>query len=317
MYICHIPETIAARRLLRSRVLELHALFSTIRDMPSQFVVLNIPLGNDYLDVLLARQNVLIAASMYHWPEAITVQSGLPWRDKLSGTSLNLSDGSTPLHRVAALRHALCTRLSESWQQHELEGRALERMIAAVVATPELHPDSQVQFDIDDHRQRLKLLGLNELPGLAAMAGTSWQLNEEAMQSMITDQLHARLWHDGTALLFELLPPRFQLRLLGDDLESCAALPLLEGENIIGRRRTTQPAEYRHTIVDDLVSHDHALIYCDHGDQMRLRDMSKNGTWLATPGQGEEYVHHEERQLQVGMKIRVGITRMRVERVEN
>lgn len=316
IYICHIPETISARRLLRSRALELHTLLSNTRDTQSQLVVLNIPLGHEYLDVLLARQNVLIAANMYHWPQAIRVPQGMPWREKLSGAVLNLPDGHSPLQHVAALRNALRIALRQSWQQSEIEARALERMIGAVVAMPELHPDSEVQLDIDDHQQRLKLLGLNELPGLVAMAGASWQLSESALHSMIVEQLHARLWHDGSKLLFELVSPRFQLRLLGDDLESCAALPLLEGENIIGRRRATQASEYRHSIADDLVSNDHALIYCEDGDQLRLRDMSKNGTWLAIPGESEEYIHHQEHMLQVGMKIRVGITRMRVERIE-
>ena len=316
IYICDIPETISARRLLRSRALELHTLLSNTRDTQLQLVVLNIPLGHEHLDVLLARQNVLIAASMYHWPQAISIPYGMPWREKLSGTVLNLPDGRSPLQHVAALRNAMRISLKQSWQQTQIESQALECMIGAVVAIPELHPDSEVQLDINDHQQRLKLLGLNELPGLAAMAGASWQLTESTLQAMITEHLHARLWHDGTALLFELARPRFQLRLLGDDLESCAALPLLEGENIIGRRRAMQPSEYRHSIADDLVSNDHALIYCEDGDQLRLCDMSKNGTWLTIPGEREEYIHHQEHLLQVGMKIRVGITRMRLERVE-
>ena len=93
IYICDIPETISARRLLRSRALELHTLLSNTRDTQLQLVVLNIPLGHEHLDVLLARQNVLIAASMYHWPQAISIPYGMPWREKLSGTVLNLPDG--------------------------------------------------------------------------------------------------------------------------------------------------------------------------------------------------------------------------------
>lgn len=316
IYIAAIPETIAARRLLRSRVIELRSLFHNPHDPAPQLIILNIPIGSDALDLLLLRPNGLIAAMLYDWKLPIIAQSGLPWFEKHSGLPLSHADGRTPLQRVAALRDALWLRLSQLLQADEPQLRTIERMIAAVVVMPELHANSQVQLDIDDHRQRLKLLGLNELPGLASMISSSAAIREATLQAIAAECLQARLWHNGDSFQFELAAPRFQLRLLGDDLESCAALPLLEGENIIGRRRSTQAAEYRHSIADDLVSSDHAMIYCDEGDQLRLRDMSKNGTWITIPGQGERYIHHEEQALQVGMKLRVGITRMRLERIE-
>lgn len=315
IYIAAIPETIAARRVLRSRVFELRGLLSNAHDTQPLLLILNIPAGKDSLDMLLVRPNVLVAAALYDWKQPIMAQSGMPWYEKHSGLPLSHADGRTPLQRVAALRDALWRQLSEGWRPGTPEGRLIERMIAAVVAVPELHADSQIRLEIDDHRQRLKLLGMNELPGLLAMIATDAQLSEQGLQSIARDYLHARLWHDGTGLLFELKPSRFHLRLLGDDMEAGAALPLIEGENMIGRRRATQPSEYRHSIADDLVSNDHALIYCDEGDQLRLRDISKNGTWLTLPEQGEEYIHHGERELRVGMRIRVGITRMRLERV--
>ena len=101
------------------------------------------------------------------------------------------------------------------------------------------------------------------------------------MRRIVGELFAGRLWHDGERLLFELAPGRFQLRLLPEGDRAEAVLPLIEGENVVGRRKTPRRYERRVTLSgDDLVSSDHARIVCGDDDRVALRDTSKNGTWI-------------------------------------
>jgi hypothetical protein len=48
---------------------------------------------------------------------------------------------------------------------------------------------------------------------------------------------------------------------------------------------------------------------------VRLRDTSKNGTWVTPPGAAEQRVRGEQ-AIGPGTLVRMGVTRMRLERVE-
>src|SRR5262249_8072107 len=93
-------------------------------------------------------------------------------------------------------------------------------------------------------------------------------------------------------------------------------VPLMEGDNIAGRRRSIQRFERRITLTgDDLISSDHAHLFCGDGDLVILSDTSKNGTWVTPPRGAEEWLHSAERAIGLGLVLRMGITRMRLERI--
>ncbi len=133
---------------------------------------------------------------------------------------------------------------------------------------------------------------MDELAGLLAMAHIGTQLDEAAMRAIVGELFDGQLWHDGSRFLFELAPGRFQLRRLAEDGQAESILPLMEGETTIGRRRVAQAQEARITLADDdLISSDHVRLLCGDGDQVILRDTSKNGTWVARPGEPEQHIH--------------------------
>jgi hypothetical protein len=179
-----------------------------------------------------------------------------------------------------------------------------------------MHAESRISLDVGEHRQWLKVLGLDELPGLAAMVQLGTQLAEEWIRLIVSEIFGGRPWHDGERLLFELAPGRFQLRLLAEGDRAEEVLPLIEGENLIGRRRQASGHEHRLTLAgDDLISSDHARIVCHGSDRVTLHDTSKNGTWVASQGGPEERLHGAERAIGPGTVLRMGVTRMRLEDV--
>ena len=56
-------------------------------------------------------------------------------------------------------------------------------------------------------------------------------------------------------------------------------------------------------------------LLCGDGDYVTLRDTSKNGTWVTPPGGAEERLHGVERAITLGAILRMGVTRMRLERI--
>ena len=127
----------------------------------------------------------------------------------------------------------------------------------------------------------------------------------------------------GARFVFDLAPARFQIRALaglpgeaGPGARGERVLPLLEGENVLGRRRSAQKYEHRLTLSgDELISADHALLSYGDEDRVTLRDSSKNGTWITPPGGVEERLRGE-RTIVPGTLLRVGATRLRLERRE-
>ena len=182
--------------------------------------------------------------------------------------------------------------------------------VAAIIITPALPPSSQIALDIEDHRQRVKVLEIGELAPLASMLQADAQLDLAAMQQ-IAAQLDARLWHDGERLLFEISLTPFALRVLSRD---SPPQPLLEGANIIGRRAAPLQQEYRLTITgDDTISADHAVLVCD-GERVVVRDTSTNGTLVRTSDGVETLLQHGEAALAPGSVLRTGETELRLER---
>src|SRR6185295_17596980 len=173
-------------------------------------------------------------------------------------------------------RDAVRTRLDQATEHLGGAGpgaHPFERTAGALICAPRMHPDSRIALDVGDHRQWLKVLGLDELPGLVSMLNTNVRLALESMRAIAADIFAGRLWHDGQGFLFDLAPCAFRLRLLGADGRTGEVLPLIEGENVIGRRRAPQGHEHRLTLAgDDLVSSDHAWITCEEGGRVLLRD---------------------------------------------
>ncbi|HEU5087283.1 MAG TPA: FHA domain-containing protein [Roseiflexaceae bacterium] len=313
IYVGVIPDHLHERRALRTRALDLRVRLRNTRDPSPALVLLNAyaPGCSGIASFVLARPQSLIVANMRAWPQPLGVRSAEPWIDLQTGSLLAESGGRSPFEHIAALRDAVREHLLLGMAENSPEARVVARAIAAVVCAPTLHPESQIQLDVDDHRNRLKVLGLDELAGLASMAGAGVHLSESVLHTILADMLGGRLWHDGNRLLFELAEPRFELVLLDDAGAVRATMTLLEGENVIGRRRTTRPHEYRITITsDDMISSDHALITCHHDDVVTLRDVSKNGTWVTLPGAAEVYLHEDEMTIRPGTRLRLGVTTM-------
>jgi hypothetical protein len=327
IYLGQAPAGATARRALRERALELHAALQATRAPAPTYALLNFAAdaGPDaarapqLVDLLLLRPNAAIVAVLRTNPDPIVVTPDGHWSDAITGATIRDQRGWSPLQVARAQRDIVRDRL----HQHTAAllglpagAQPFERMVGALICDPTTHPASRISLDVDDHRQWLKVLGLDELAGLAAMLRIGTQLSEEVMRRIVGELFGGRLWHDGERLLFELALGRFQLRVLAADDGQEAILPLIEGENVVGRRRTARRNERRVTLSgDDLISSDHAQIICDDDNQVTLRDTSKNGTWLTLPDGAEERLHGEARAIEPGALLRMGVTRMLLERV--
>jgi hypothetical protein len=316
IFIGQIPPTAAQRRALRALALDLRIRLRPPRDPLPTLILLNIAVeGVDPIDLLVARPNTLIIGALRSFDGPLTAELDGRWIDT-HGRSLH-RDGQSPLAAVGNQRDTLRARLVESLPPGIPAAQVITRMIAALICIPTLHPESQIAIDIEDHRALRKVLGLDELAGLAAMTSTATRISEHALHALIAEHLGGQLWHDGTRLLFELAPPPYRLRLIGDEPGQRPVLPLIEGENLIGRRRTARPHEHRLTIAgDDRISSDHAAIICTDDQRVILRDTSKNGTWFTLPNGPEAFLGNTERPIIPGTIIRMGETRMQLEAAE-
>ncbi|HET9221784.1 MAG TPA: FHA domain-containing protein, partial [Roseiflexaceae bacterium] len=275
------------------------------------------------VELLLLRPNAVFVGAIRAYPGPIEVTPEGRWIDLTTGAAIRDERGRSPLQVVRAQREAVrallqqeAGRLLDSSTGSEAEQLLFDRIVGALICAPTTHPESRISLDVDDHRQQLKILGLDELAGLAAMLRTGALLSEAVMRRIVAELFEGRLWLDGERLLFELAPGRFQLRVFGDDSRPESVATLMEGENIAGRRRSAQRYERRITLSgDDLISSDHARLLCGDGDHVTLRDTSKNGTWVTPPGGAEERLHGMERAITLGAMLRMGTTRMRLERI--
>jgi hypothetical protein len=269
--------------------------------------------------MLLLRPNAAIVGAVraYHGP--IESLPGGQWRRRDTGEPLREARDRTPIQHVKLQRDAVRAQLDAAAPRllgAPPDAHLFDRMAGALIIAPGTHAESRVSLEIGDHRQQIKLLGLDELPALAGMLRLGVQLPAPAIQSIVSELFGGRLWHDGARFLFELAAPRFQLRLLGDGTRPEKLLPLIEGENLLGRRRSAQHNEHRLTLAgDELISADHALITCGDDEWAALRDTSKNGTWITPPGGTEERVRGE-RTIFPGTLLRMGVTQARLERIE-
>jgi hypothetical protein len=333
IYLGQIPSTAAERIALRERALDLRASLRAGRrgraELETTYVLLNFALGagpaapgaESTIELLLLRPSAVLVGVVRAYPGPIEVTPEGRWTDLTTGSPIRDARGRTPLQLIRAQRDAVRARLEEQSARlldatagSEAGAPSFARIVGALICAPATHPESQISLDIDDHRQQLKVLGLDELAGLAAMLRTGVCLSEAAMRLIAGDLLGGRLWLDGERPLFELAPGRFQLRLLGDDSRPETVMPLIEGENIAGRRRSSQRYERRITLSgDDLISSDHARLLCGDSDPIIVRDTSKNGTWVTPPGGTEERLHGAQRAITPGTLLRMGVTRMRLE----
>jgi hypothetical protein len=322
IYLGSIPNTSARRRVLRELALELRARMHAARAAEPTTLLLNFRAGDgpaESIDLLLLRPRAAIVGAVRAYGGPIETLPNGQWRRRDTGAPLHEQRDRTPVQHVKLQRDAVRARLDAL--APELLGmaadeRPFDRMVGALIVVPTTHADSHVSLEITDHRQQLKVLGLDELPGLAGMVRLGVQLPDATVQAIVTEIFEGRLWHDGARFLFDLAPPRFQLRVLSEGARPEKLLPLIEGENVLGRRRSPQQHEHRLSLSgDELISADHALIVCGDDEWVALRDTSKNGTWITPPDGTEERVRGE-RTIFPGTLLRMGMTRARLERID-
>lgn len=320
LYIGQIPTSAAERRALRSLALDLRARFGAARGLDPTVVVLQAaPADMAPIDLLLLGPHAALAGVVRAYRGPLLAQPGGRWAYADSGAAIAEPGGLSPTQLAGAQRDQLREWLCEA--APTLPGlpsgaEIFGHMVAALICAPVLHPDSRISLDIAEHRRQIKVLGLDELPGLAAMLRSDIHLPEPALHTIAAELFGARLWHDGARFLFDLAPARFQLRVLAAGARAERVLPLREGENVLGRRRSAQQHEHRITLSgDELISADHAVLVCGDEPQVLVRDTSKNGTWLVTSGAADERIRGE-RLLDVGATLRMGATQVRVEEAE-
>ena len=321
IYLGDIPPNSDQRRALRALALDMRARMHATRATEPTTMLLHFRTSESALpkiDLLLLRPSVAIVGAVraYHGP--IESLPGGQWRRRDTGQPLREERDRSPIQHVKLQRDAVRAQLDAAAPDllgTPTDAHPFDRMAGALIIAPSTHAESRVSLEIGDHRQQIKLLGLDELPALAGMLRLGVQLPEPAIQAIASELFSARLWHDGARFLFDLATPRFQLRLLGDGARPEKLLPLIEGENLLGRRRSAQHYEYRLTLAgDELISADHALIICGDDDWAALRDTSKNGTWITPPGGTEERVRGE-RTIFPGTLLRMGMTRALLEKI--
>ncbi|KAB8144016.1 FHA domain-containing protein [Chloroflexia bacterium SDU3-3] len=281
IFLAQPPATAQARRTLRAHALELAAQLVRVAEGPC-YAILNIePAESEPIDMLLLRPRSALVALVRQAEGPLRVQGGHPW---LAQARQARADALAMLGGLAP---------------------ALGTAVAAVVAAPRIPEGSSIALDVEDHRQRVKLLGFDELAALASMLQAGAQLDEAAMRGA-AQALDAQLWHNGERLLFEIGLAPYVLR-RGDG----ATLPLLEGASVVGRRKQAIQHEYRLTIEgDDAVSADHAIIVCAPSGRLLLRDTSTNGTYIRAPGGSEQRIHHAEQAIAPDTIIRLGETEL-------
>jgi FHA domain len=321
IYLGHIPAKPAERRALRALALDLRARVQAVRAPEPTTLLLRFAAGEGPaadIDLLLLRPQAAIVGALRTYRGPIVAGPGGPWSYCDTGEPIRELRGRTPTQHVKAQRDAVRERLDDTAGQLlglAPQAQPFERMVGALICVPATHPESRITLEVSEHRQQIKVLGLDELAQLATMLQIGAHLSDEAMQAIVSDLFAGRLWHDGQRFLFDLAPQRFQLRVLADGARGDKVLPLIEGENVIGRRRAPQKYEHRLTLSgDELISADHALLICGDDDRITLRDTSKNGTWITTPGAKEERVR-QELAIVPGTLLRMGMTRARLERV--
>jgi len=322
IYLGDTPTTGDQRRAVRALALDIRARIHATRAPEPTILLLHFRADASTLpviDLLLLRPSAAIVGAVraYHGP----IES-LPdgqWHRRVSGELLREARDRTPIQHVKLQRDAVRAQLDAAAPRllgTPADAHPFDRTVGALIIAPSTHAESKVSLEIGDHHQQLKLLGLDELPALAGMLRLGVQLPESAMHAIASELFGGRLWHDGTRFLFDLAMPRFQLRLLADGTRPEKLLPLIEGENLLGRRRSSQHYEHRLTLAgDELISADHALLTCGDDDWVALRDTSKNGTWITPPDGSEERVRGE-RTIFPGTLLRMGLTRALLERIE-
>jgi hypothetical protein len=322
IYLGETPATSHQRRALRALALDIRARIHASRAAEPTSLLLHFRAAESAvpaIDMLLLRPSVAIVGAVRAYRGPIESLPDGQWRRRDSGEPLREERERTPIQHIKMQRDAVRDQLEAAAPRllgTPAGARPFERMAGALIIAPSTHPESRVSLEINDHRQQLKLLGLDELPALAGMLRLGVQLPDLAIQAIASELFGGRPWHDGARFLFDLAVPRFQLRLLEDGARPEKLLPLIEGENLVGRRRSAQHYEHRLTITgDELISADHALIICGDDDWAALRDTSKNGTWITPPGGTEERVRGE-RTIFPGTLLRMGMTRARLERIE-
>ncbi len=322
IYLGDIPNTSEQRRGMRALALELRARLHATRATEPTTLLLHFHVDESTvpaIDLLLLRPSAAIVGAIRAYPGPIESLHGGQWRRRDTGEPLREERDRTPIQHIKLQRDAVRTRLDVAAPNllgTPADLHPFDRMVGALISAPSTHAESRVALEIGDHRQQIKLLGLDELPALAGMLRLGVQLPETAIQAIVSELFAGRLWHDGARFLFDLAVPRFQLRLLADGARPEKLLPLIEGENLLGRRRSAQHSEHRLTLSgDELISADHALLSCGDDDWAVLRDTSKNGTWITPPGGTEERVRGE-RTIFPGTLLRMGLTRARLEQFE-
>jgi hypothetical protein len=322
IYLGNIPSAGNQRRALRALALDIRARIHATRAAEPTTLLLHFSAGEStvpVIDLLLLRPSAAIVGAIRTYQGPIESLPGGQWHRGDTGEPLREERDRTPIQHVKLQRNVVRAQLDAA-APHLLgtpaDAHPFDRTVGALIIVPSTHPQSRVSLEIGDHRQQLKLLGLDELPALAGMLRLGVQLSDAAMLAIVTELFGGRLWHDGARFLFDLAAPRFQLRLLGDGTRAEKLLPLIEGENLLGRRRSSQHYEHRLTLSgDELISADHALIICGDDDWAALRDTSKNGTWITPPGGTEERVRGE-RTIFPGTLLRMGMTKALLEQVE-
>jgi hypothetical protein len=314
LFIGKIPRSAADRQAVRERALDILLQLRQANHPAPTVGLLHFDAGagaGALTDLLLIRPRALIVGAFWTHSAPVEVAPGAPWRDLATSAALTHASGQSPLEVARAWRDAVVERVRESPGGLFLSESA--RVIGAVVCVPATHPSSQISLDVDDHRNGLKVLGLDELAGVASMVQSGVELSEAQMRALASDVFGGRLWLDGARSLFELAPPRFALRLLHGE-RAGELVPLPEGQTVVGRRRTPRRYERRVPILgDDLISSDHVVLEYGDEDGLTVRDISKNGTWVAAPGEQEQHLRGGERRLAHGGSLRIGVTQLVVE----
>lgn len=318
IYLGRTPASPAERRALRDNALNLHAQLRRPPAPAPLYLVLNYAregAAADQADLVVIAPEALFVGAIEPVVGPFDILPDGRWIDRSTGHERRDASGLPPVERARRARELALAAIGES-AEDDAAGPA-DRVVALLVCAPAVDGESRVSLDVDFHRSRIKVAGMDEIAALAAIVRTGARLDEEAMRRIAVEALGGQLWHDGERPLFEIAAAPYRLRVFRDAGRPGRVLPLLFGENLVGRRRTPLQREHRVTIPgDDLMSNDHAVIDCRGDGRVILHDRSTNGTWVALSDLPEEHLRMGERELVAGAMLRMGSTRMCLEPVE-
>src|SRR3954468_2626083 len=192
IYLGDIPNTSDQRRAIRALALDLRARIHATRAAELTTLLLHFHVAESAvpaIDMLLLRPSAAIVGAIRAYQGPIESLPGGQWQRRTSGEPLHEERDRTPIQHIKLQRDAVRADMDAVTPRllgTSPDAHPFARTVGALIIAPSTHVESRVSLEIDDHRQQIKVLGLDELPALASMVRLGQLLPEAVMQTIVS-----------------------------------------------------------------------------------------------------------------------------------